>query len=135
MHFRARALGAVALLACVAAHAQAAPTRPTLAIEDVSIIDVEHNRTLPHRTVVIVDGRITAITQAHRAFIPEAATRIDGRGRALIPGLIDLHVHLFNNPSGRPPNDWALPLFVAHGVTGVREMSARPANAPVLADR
>ena len=131
MHFRARILGAAALLACAPLHA--ADIRPDLAIEDVSIIDVENDRTLRHRTILVSQGRITAIAATGRIAIPATATRIDGRDRFLVPGLIDVHVHLFNNPSGRPPNDWALPLFVAHGVTGVREMSARPANVPVLA--
>ncbi len=43
--------------------------------------------------------------------------RVDGRKRYLIPGLVDMHVHLFNNATRRPPNDWAFPLFVANGVT------------------
>jgi hypothetical protein len=52
---------------------------------------------------------------------PAPTQRIDGRGRFLTPGLVDMHVHLFNNASGRPPNDWAFAPFVANGVTAVRE--------------
>jgi hypothetical protein len=37
-----------------------------------------------------------------------------------------MHVHLFNNASRRPPNEWAFALFVANGVTGVREMRTEP---------
>jgi cytosine/adenosine deaminase-related metal-dependent hydrolase len=44
-----------------------------------------------------------------------------------MPGLVDMHVHLFNNATRRPPNEWAFPLFVANGVTGVREMRTEPA--------
>ena len=58
--------------------------------------------------------------------IPPAAVRVDGRDRYLIPGLVDMHVHLFNNASHRAPNEWAFPLFVANGVTGVREMRTEP---------
>jgi hypothetical protein len=123
----------VPVAAALLATLLAASARPALAIEDVAIVDVARGRTLPHRTVVVEDGRITAVARAGRAAVPTGAVRIDGRGRTLVPGLVDLHVHLFNNSSGRPPNDWALPLFVAHGVTGVREMNARPENAPVLA--
>jgi imidazolonepropionase-like amidohydrolase len=60
------------------------------------------------------------------AAIPAGAARVDGRGRFLIPGLVDAHVHLFNNASKRPPNTWAFPLDIANGVTGVREMAALP---------
>jgi Amidohydrolase family len=48
----------------------------------------------------------------------------------LIPGLVDMHVHLFNR--SRPPNTWAFPLFVANGVTSVREMSARPESLSLV---
>ena len=39
-----------------------------------------------------------------------------------------MHVHLFNNASRRPPNEWSFPLFVANGVTGIREMRTEPAQ-------
>jgi imidazolonepropionase-like amidohydrolase len=58
--------------------------------------------------------------------VPEGAERIDGRGKFLMPGLVDMHVHLFNNASHRPPNTWSFALYVANGVTGVREMAALP---------
>ena len=84
------------------------------------------------RTVLVVDGRITAIGAPETIVVPEAATRVDGRGRYLMPGLVDMHVHLFNRASGRPPNEWAFPLFVANGVTGVREMACGVADLPTL---
>jgi len=116
----AAALFAVALL--ISCRAGAAPL---LAIEHVTIVDVAHGRTTAPRTVLIKDGRIAAIA-AGDVHIPRDATRLDGRSKFLIPGLIDLHVHLFNNASHRPANEWAFPLFVANGVTGVREMNTTP---------
>jgi imidazolonepropionase-like amidohydrolase len=118
---------AIAVLACVAGAGAAdarAAERPDLAIENVAIVDVEHGRVTLPQTVVVSNGRIAAIG-AHAA-IPDGATRIDGRGRFLIPGLVDAHVHLFNNFSKRPPNTWTFPLYVANGVTGIREMAALP---------
>jgi imidazolonepropionase-like amidohydrolase len=114
----------LALLSC-AAGMQAGPRyRPAIAITDVTIIDVEHGGSIGPRTVVIDDGRIAAIAAPGDARIPPQAERVDGRGRFLIPGLVDMHVHLFNGSSRRPPNDWAFPLFIARGVTAVREMNA-----------
>lgn len=106
--------------------AHAAP--PPLVIDDVTVVDVERGRSVPHATVVIDGGRIVAAGRSRRtrAAVPDHAERVDGRGRYLIPGLVDLHVHLFNNATHRPPNTWAFGLFVANGVTGVREMLTTP---------
>lgn len=102
------------------------PNRPSIAIESVPVVDVVRGQLLNPRTVLIVEGRIAAIGEPDAITIPPAAVRVDGRGRYLMPGLVDMHVHLFNNASRRLPNEWAFPLFVANGVTGVREMRIEP---------
>jgi imidazolonepropionase-like amidohydrolase len=83
----------------------------------------------PDSLVVINGDRITFVS--HFAVVPLAKnTRvIDGRGQFLIPGLWDMHVHsAFGDwfPGGR---DIILPLFIANGVTGVRDMGG---DVPVL---
>jgi len=113
-------------MSCNAQSSSAATAPGPLAIVDVTIIDVAHAQRLPSRTVLIDDGRIAKVGRNGAVAVPPGAERIDGRGKFLVPGLVDMHVHLFNNASHRPPNDWAFPLFVANGVTGVREMAARP---------
>jgi imidazolonepropionase-like amidohydrolase len=105
-----------------AAQAMPLPQRQAVAITGVTVIDVERGRSIGPRTVLIDDGRIVAIVAPGDAHIPASAQRVDGRGKFLIPGLVDMHVHLFNLSSHRPPNDWSFPLYVANGVTGVREM-------------
>jgi hypothetical protein len=126
------------LLACGVA--SAAPE--VLAIEGITVVDVDHGVHLGPRTILIVERRIAALDAPGSVAIPDGATRVDGRGLFLVPGFTDAHVHLFNNASGRPPNDWAFPLFVAHGVTRVRDMMTRPDAMPsvrawrqALADR
>ena len=114
----------LAIAACLGATGTRAADRPDLAIENVAIVDVEHGRASAPQTIVVSNGRIAAIGAT--AAIPEGAKRIDGRGKFLIPGLVDAHVHLFNNASKRAPNTWTFPLYVANGVTGVREMAAVP---------
>ncbi len=106
--------------------------RPIVAIESVAVVDVVQGRIVGPRTVLIVDGRIAAIGEPGAVALPPAAIRVDGRNRYLIPGLVDMHVHLFNNSTHRPPNEWAFPLFVANGVTAVREMCAVPADMPTI---
>ena len=110
------------------------PRYPVIAIEAVGVVDVVRGALVGPRTVITIGGRIAGIEDPDTFVIPPAALRVDGRGRFLIPGLVDMHVHLFNNATHRRPNDWAFPLFVANGVTGVREMSAQPADMPLLAD-
>jgi len=116
----------LAIVAAVGVTGALASEPPALAIENVAIVDVEHARTSAPQTVIVANGRIAAI--GTHAAIPDGAKRIDGRGRFLIPGLVDAHVHLFNNFSKRAPNTWTFPLYVANGVTGVREMAAVPEN-------
>lgn len=97
---------------------------PGLAIDDVTVVDVAAGRLLPHRDVRVEGERIVAV----RAAAPsrdDGAEHLDGRGRFLIPGLVDLHVHLFNHASGRAPNEWMLLRLAERGVTAVREMNAR----------
>lgn len=116
----------IAASAPLAPRASAGPPKPDIAITDATLVDVEQGRTIGPRTVVVAGGRIVAIDRPSRAHIPPAAQRIDGRGAFVIPGLVDMHVHLFNNASHRAPNTWAFPLFVANGVTSVREMAGTP---------
>lgn len=124
------------LLAAFAALASSSGTdgapRPTLAIENVALVDVINGRLDAPRTVLCEEGKIAAIGGPGVVSIPAGALRIDGRGCYLTPGLIDMHVHLFNNASQRPPNEWAFPLFVANGVTAVREMRTAPEQVALV---
>ncbi len=106
--------------------------RPEIAITNVTVIDTVAGERLGPRTVLVANGRVAAIDEPEEAKIPPAAVRLDGAGLYLIPGLVDMHVHLLNHASHRPPNEWAFPLFVANGVTAVREMRAEPADFPLL---
>jgi imidazolonepropionase-like amidohydrolase len=110
------------------------PKRPGVVIENVAVVDVVRGEIVSPRTVTIVNGRIAAIEEGNAKGISPDTLRVDGRGRYLMPGLVDMHVHLFNNASGRAPNEWAFPLFVANGVTAVREMSTKPESMTVVND-
>ena len=94
----------------------AAPARTPVAITDVTVVDVVAGKLNPHQTVLVSAGRISAV--APDAAVPDGARRLDGSGRFLIPGLWDMHVHILWEPAV----DTLLPLCVANGVTGVRDM-------------
>ena len=99
-----------------------------LAITRVSVVDVERGRVVPDQVVLIKGNRIVAVTDA-RTPIGSTVRRIDGAGKFIIPGLLDMHVHV--TLSGNPMRV-ELPLMLAHGVTGVRVMgSDRPSANPM----
>ena len=114
------------LLVCLASKA-ALPARTTLVIIDVKIVDLERDTQTSPKTVLIEGGLIKAIGRRRDIPIPATAQRVNGRGLYLVPGFTDMHVHLFSS-SGRAPNAWAFPLFLANGVTSVRELNVRPAG-------
>ncbi len=94
-----------------------------LVLQHVSIIDGTGRAPHPDQTVVIVGGRIAAIGPAARTKFDRSAHVIDAHGKFLIPGLWDMHVHLAGvsaDPSWS--KDVLLPLLLANGITGVRDM-------------
>ena len=121
--------GALAMLLGATAALRAAELdHRAVVITDVMIVDVDGGHTVGPRTVLVEDGRIASIDAPGAVRIPDSAQRVDGRGRFLIPGLTDMHVHLFNLSSHRPPNDWSFAMYVANGVTGVRDMRSDAAS-------
>jgi imidazolonepropionase-like amidohydrolase len=90
--------------------------RQPIAISHVTVVDVRAGRTLPDQTVIISGDRITSVGKSADIALPADANVINRSAKFLIPGLWDMHVHIAA-PS-------YLPLLVANGVTGVREMHA-----------
>lgn len=89
-----------------------------LVIRDVTLIDASGAPPVPHTTLIIREQRIAALGPAGEVTIPDGSRIIEGRDRFVIPGLWDLHVHAMRE--GR--SAWHFPLYLANGVTGVREM-------------
>jgi imidazolonepropionase-like amidohydrolase len=113
---------------CAAApHAQAADSpdgaAPALAFVGASVLPMTDARVLASHTVVVRGDRIVAIAPDGRVALPAGATRIDARGKYLVPGLVDMHVHFDGAEHERD-----LPLYLANGVTTVRNMRGTPAH-------
>ncbi|MBX7495632.1 amidohydrolase family protein [Qipengyuania sp. 6B39] len=68
----------------------------TVAVTADRLLDVESGRYIENPVVVIVDGKITRVDSG--GAVPEGAKRIDLAGHTLLPGLIDMHVHLDGRP-------------------------------------
>ena len=84
------------------------------AIVNVNVLSEDGENMLPNRTIFLVDGKISSITKDE--VVPKGIKVIDGSGKYVIPGLVESHAHLKDSP-----ND--LLVFIAHGVTYIREMS------------
>jgi imidazolonepropionase-like amidohydrolase len=96
----------------------------TFAVRDVRVFD--GRRVLEHRTVVVRDGRIASV-RAVRAPIPGGVEVIDGRGRTLLPGLIDAHVHVSTQGV-----EASLSQALRLGVTTVLDMGAMREGAAAM---
>jgi len=116
-----KALIAAALLA-TAAPASA----KTVVVTASRMVDVLAGRIVEEPVVVITDGRIVSVVGrgGARPVIPEGATRIDLPGKTILPGLIDMHVHLDSNPlyGGYTGLQFTDSFWVAQGVRNAREM-------------
>lgn len=109
--------------------AQRKSIRSTIVIAHATVINPGTSSVLPNQTVVIRGDHITSVSGDSDTPALKNARVIDARGQYLIPGLWDMHVHsAFGDwfPGGR---DIILPLFIANGVTGVRDMGG---DAPIL---
>ena len=122
---------AAGLIAKTDNHAQTATIseliRPALVFTRVNIVDVASGETLRNMTLIISGNRIASMKRASTARLPARATIVDGRGKYLIPGLWDAHVHAFTAPEstmtlGRRAIDVFFLQYLAAGVTGVRDM-------------
>jgi imidazolonepropionase-like amidohydrolase len=123
---------ALAALAAPLGADQGKPSRSalvpgTFAITDVTVIPMTGDTSLREATVVVRDGRITEIGAARNVKVPSGARRVDGRGKYLIPGLADMHTHLYSD--GDIPDSvgkYELGVMVANGVTATRLMIGTP---------
>ncbi len=95
----------------------------TIAFVGVSVIPMDKERVLKNQTVLIRSGRVAEIGEAGKIKIPAGAVQIDARGKFLMPGIVDMHLHL---SPGEGVNDdlpsQQLRLLLANGVTTMRTM-------------
>jgi hypothetical protein len=114
------ATAALALTGGVSAAAQtsvppsAALTTP-LVFDNVTVVDVEQGKLVPAQRVLIVGNRIKAMGSGNAVAVPSDARIVDAKDKYLIPGLWELHTH------PRRLAHLFYPLFVANGITGIRD--------------
>jgi imidazolonepropionase-like amidohydrolase len=105
-------------------HAQKPAADDLLVLNDVTVVDVRTGALRAEQTVVLERNHIASVGPSKSAKYPRNAPSVNCRGLFLIPGLWDMHVHLVFGDWFPGAQDISLPLFVANGVTGVRDMGS-----------
>ena len=143
--FTARTALLLGIALCTGSWVQA--RQEPIAIVNVTIVPMNQEQLLPGQTVVVEGQRITRTGPASSIRLPAGTLKIDGRGNFLMPGLVDMHVHLIRSldavrsqtSSSAQPDARTIPplsasddherenralglLFVSNGITSVRNM-------------
>ncbi len=105
----------LSLSSLLVAQSPTIPANQPLILTHVTVIDATGSLAKPDLSIVIRDHRIAALGPTSAVVPPKDSEIVDATGKFLIPGLWDMHVH-----TGR--RDIFLPLYIANGVTGVRDM-------------
>lgn len=100
------------------------PQPEVVAFVDVHVVPMDSERVLADQTVVVRGDRIETIGPTASTPVPDGAFRIEGRGRYLVPGLADMHVHTTSGTFAHLRNDFVS--WLAHGVTTLRVMWGSP---------
>jgi imidazolonepropionase-like amidohydrolase len=119
-------LALIFLLACSGAplFAQKPSADDLIVLSNVTVVDVRTGALQPDQTVVLDKNRISFVGPSKTAKYPRNAPYVNAHGLYLIPGLWDMHVHLVFGDWFPDAQEISLPLFVANGVTGVRDMGS-----------
>jgi len=142
---QSRVVAATFYICAIVCGSAAAAERGSVYFEHIGIVDVLRGTVLPNRDVVVTNGKIVSVTPSHgdRPESGSGRTLIDGRGKYLMPGFIDMHVHLNYRRLAeasvplRPladaeilaPDD--LSIYLSNGVTTVQVMHGEPEMLPL----
>jgi tetratricopeptide (TPR) repeat protein len=103
---------------CLANDQTPGAKQAALALTHVTVIDTTGGPIKPDMTVVIRGSRIVQVAKSNEVRLPKNGKTVNATGKFLIPGLWDMHVHWYEKNY--------LPLFIANGVTGTRQMYGVP---------
>lgn len=119
-------LGLLALLALPGIAAGAAPP-PPVAFVGVNVLTMAGGKVLPDQTVLVRGGTVEALGPSGSLPVPPDALVVEGKGRTLLPGLVESHAHFDSLVEPRPDFGDG-PLFLAHGVTTVVNLRGQPVH-------
>src|SRR5437764_4807476 len=105
-------------------HAQKLAADDLLVLNNVTVVDVRTVVLQPEQTVILERNHIASVGPSKSTKYPRNAPSVNCRSLFLIPGLWDMHVHLVFGDWFPDAQEISLPLFVANGVTDVRDMGS-----------
>jgi imidazolonepropionase-like amidohydrolase/Tol biopolymer transport system component len=95
----------------------------TIALRDVRIITMNGDKVIEHGTIVVRSGRIISVGNLRAVQIPLDAKQIDLQGATVMPGLVDVHLHMRVPSNIFPEQSWMFLVNLAYGVTTARDPS------------
>jgi len=96
-------------------------TTPTaLVVDGATLVRADRGERRAETRIVVEGDRIRCVGAPHECPVPAHARRLEGRGRFVVPGLFDAHVHTSQRLAQ------VAPLYLAFGITSVREMGGFP---------
>lgn len=120
--------------AMASAQGAAPPPMDGLAIVGVTVLPMTETERLSDQTVLVKGDRIVAVGDRAKVAVPAGYRRIEGEARTVMPGLVDMHIHLSPAP-GQPGDSTqrALAMSLANGITTARVMLGQPSHPQVRA--
>jgi hypothetical protein len=106
----------------LAAHATTTAVSSGTVIDNLTIVDPRNGKLQRGMAVVIDGGKIVKVVRAHSVVISGTAQLVDAGGKFVVPGYLDMHAHPLNSSSP----ETSLPLMLASGITGFRQMVGSP---------
>src|SRR4029453_6065442 len=103
--------------------AQARTAHQSLVLTHVTVIDMTGVPPKSDQTVIITSDRIVALGKSSEVVVPQNASVVEATGKFLIPGLWDMHIHTVYDKADDTESA-LLPLFIANGITGIRNMGS-----------
>ena len=89
-------------------------------VRNVTVVNTQDGSLRPHTTIVVDGGQIKRLITGAKVHASGSAVAIDGTGKFVVPGYLDMHTHALP-AADRTPSHW--PALIANGITGVREMA------------
>lgn len=103
--------------------ASASHAKGLLALRNVRIITMQGNKIIEHGILLVKDGRIASVGKLGEVKVPAGAKVFDLPGTTVMPGLVDVHLHMRISPDIIPQQEWRFLVNLAYGVTTARDPS------------
>lgn len=111
------------LASCASSGGEPLEVTKGLVIRNVNVVNTRDGSTLPQMAVVMEGGSIRKIAPDRVIRVGGTVQTVDGSGKYLVPGYLDMHTHAMA-AADQPVPFW--PLLIANGITGIREMAGSP---------